>query len=255
MMDKEMGWPIAPGDYEVGDPKNPVAIVFFGAKKVMIPPELYAIKGVCDTENIGIEKMIVNIVSNPNIRYLLLCGGEILGHFTRDCIKSLHKNGVDERGRIIGAKGKIPYLVNIPAKAIERFRDQVELIDLTHNRGALKVVRSSGNVEEFQVDLDELIMTIEDCMKKKPGKYGEPMIIQIGPLQAEGHELGHEVIDFSNKLFLQRVGLRTEKLATKADFVWISPEFAVFLNPVLGNISMTAFGMNFMRRLMEYYRM
>jgi len=254
MIDKEMDWPIAPGDYEIGNPQNPVAIVFFGSKKVMIPPEFYAIKGVCHTENIGIEKLIVNIISNPNIRYLLLCGGEILGHFTRDCIKALHKNGVDEKGRIIGAKGKIPYLVNIPTSAIDRFRDQVELIDLTHNREALKVVSGSGNVEEFPVDLDELIKTIEVCMIKKPEKYGEPMIIQIGPLQADSDVLDRAVMDFSNKLFAQRVGLQTEKLTTKADFIWISPEFTVFLNPVLGDISMIAVGMNFMRRLMEYYR-
>jgi tetrahydromethanopterin S-methyltransferase subunit A len=254
LIDKEMHWPIAPGDYEIGDPQNPVAIVFFGSKKVTIPPEFYAIKGTCCTENIGIEKLIVNIISNPNIRYLLLCGGEILGHFTRDCFKALHKNGVDEKGKIIGAKGKIPYLVNIPRNAIDRFRDQVELIDLTHDREALKVVRGSNNVEEFPVDLNELMKTIEMCMAKKPERYGEPMAIEIGPLQVEGHELGRSAIDFSNKIFAQRVGLRTEKLTIKADMVWISPEFAVVLNPVLGEISMVAVGMNFMRKLMEYYR-
>jgi tetrahydromethanopterin S-methyltransferase subunit A len=253
MIEKEMDWPIAPGDYEVGDPKNPVAIVFFGAIKVKVPPEYYAIKGVCDTENIGIEKMIVNIISNPNIRYLILCGGEILGHFTRDCIKALHKNGIDGKGKIIGARGKIPYLVNIPTEAIDRFRDQLELIDLTHEREALKVVRSSNTIEEFSVDVDELIDAIKVCIAKKTGKYGEPMIIQTGPLQADGRELGRSIIDFSNKIFAQRVGLQVEKLTTKADLAWISPEFAVVLNPVLGDISISPFGMNFMKKLMDYY--
>jgi tetrahydromethanopterin S-methyltransferase subunit A len=254
LIDEETKWPVAPGDYGIGNPQNPVAIVFFGSKNVTIPPELYAIKGRCHTENIGIEKMIVNIVSNPNIRFLLLCGGEILGHFTRDCLKALHKNGVDERGRIVGAKGKIPYLVNIPRDAIERFRAQVDLIDLTHDREALKVVRGSNNVEEFPVDLDELTKTIEMCMAKKRGKCGEAMIIRIEPLQAEGHELGRSAIDISNKIFTQRVGLRTEKFTIRADLVLISPEFATVLNPVLGDISMNTVGMNFMRKLMEYYR-
>jgi tetrahydromethanopterin S-methyltransferase subunit A len=232
-----------------------VAIVFFGSKKVSLQPALFAIKGTCDTENIGIEKMIVNVISNPNIRFLLLCGGEILGHFTRNCLKALHENGVDERGRIIGAKGKIPYLVNIPREAIERFRDQVDLIDLTHGREALKVVHSSNNIEEFTVDMDELIKTIETCMAKKAEKYGEPMIIRIEPLQAKGHELGRSAINISNKIFEQRVGPRAEKLTIKADSIWISSEFATVLNPVLGDISMNIVGMNFMRKLMEYYNM
>jgi len=254
MVDKEMDWPVAPGDYEIGTPKSPVAIVFFGSKNVIIPPKFYAIKGTCCTENFGIEKVIVNIISNPNIRYLLLCGGEILGHFTRDSLKALHKNGVDEKGKIIGAKGKIPYIVNIPTYAIDRFRDQIELIDLTGNREALRFVRGSYKVEEFPVDLDELIKTIEVCMMKKPEKYGEPIVIQVGPLQSDSDVLDREVMAFSQKLFAQRVGLATEKLTTKADFIWISSEFTVFLNPVLGDISMVAIGMNFMRRLMEYYR-
>lgn len=254
MVQKEVRWPIAPGDYRTGDPQNPIAVVFFGSKIPTIPPNLYAIMGRTHTENIGIEKMIVNVVSNPNIRFLLLCGGEILGHFTRDCLKALHNNGVDERGRIIEAKGKIPYLVNIPMEAIERFREQVEIVDLTHGREALKVVKSSNNVEEFPVDTDELIRTIEACMAKNAGKFGEAIIVRTGPLQAEGHELGRSAIEISNKIFAQRVGLRAEKLTIKADYVWISPEFATVLNPVLGDISMNVVGMNFMRKLMEYYR-
>jgi tetrahydromethanopterin S-methyltransferase subunit A len=246
-------WPVAPGDYQIGDQKNPVAIVFIGSKNIVLPPNSYAIKGRCHTENVGIEKMIVNIVSNPNIRFLILCGGEILGHFIRDCLKALHKNGIDERGRIIGAKGKIPYLVNIQREAIERFRAQVELIDLTHDKEALKVVKSSNNVEEFPVDLEELTKTIEMCMAKKREKYGDAMIIRVEPLQAEGHELGKSIIDISNKVFAQRVGLRTEKFTIKSDIVLISSEFATVLNPVLGDISINTVGINFMKKLMEYY--
>lgn len=254
MTSEEKKWPVAPGNYEIGDPMSPVAIVFFGSRDVTLPPKLYAIKGRCHTENIGIEKIVVNVISNPSIRFLLLCGGEILGHFTRDCLKSLHKNGVDERGRIIGARGKIPYLVNIPREAIERFRAQVDLVDLTHEREALKVVQSSNNVEEFPVDLDELTRTIEWCEAEKKGKYGEAMIIRIEPLQAEGYELGRSAIDISNKVFAQRVGLRAEKFTIRADLILISQEFATVLNPVLGDISTNTVGMNFMKKLLEYYR-
>lgn len=32
-----------------------------------------ALAGTLQTENIGIEKIIANVVANPNIRYLILC--------------------------------------------------------------------------------------------------------------------------------------------------------------------------------------
>jgi tetrahydromethanopterin S-methyltransferase subunit A len=41
----------------------------------------------------------------------------------------LHRNGIDEQGRIIGSKGAIPFIQNLPTEAIRRFQRQVELID------------------------------------------------------------------------------------------------------------------------------
>jgi Tetrahydromethanopterin S-methyltransferase, subunit A len=35
-----------------------------------------ALSGMLQTENVGMEKMIYNIVANPNIRYIVLCGRE-----------------------------------------------------------------------------------------------------------------------------------------------------------------------------------
>jgi hypothetical protein len=49
------------------------------------------------------------------------------------------------------------------------------------------------------------------------------------------------------------VGLRTEKFTIKSDIVLISSEFATVLNPVLGDISINTVGINFMKKLMEYY--
>lgn len=33
-----------------------------------------AIAGRCETENIGIEKVILNLLANPRIRWLVICG-------------------------------------------------------------------------------------------------------------------------------------------------------------------------------------
>ncbi len=46
-----------------------------------------SISGPLHTENLGIEKVIANVVSNPNIRFLVVCGAEVQGHITGQSIK------------------------------------------------------------------------------------------------------------------------------------------------------------------------
>lgn len=122
-------WPPIPGDFEVKNPGSCVAICTLG-KKVDVESD-YAIIGTCKTENIGIERMIINIVSNPCIRYLILAGPEVPGHRTGSSVRCLHEKGVDKETRkIIQADGAIPYVENLPIEAIERFRSQVEIIDI-----------------------------------------------------------------------------------------------------------------------------
>ena len=88
-----------------------------------------ALSGTLQTANIGIEKIICNIVANPNIRYLILGGPESEGHRTGDAIKALLKNGVDEKKRILETTGLSAVLYNVPDEFITRFREQVTLVD------------------------------------------------------------------------------------------------------------------------------
>lgn len=89
-----------------------------------------ALSGTVQTPNIGFEKMICNIVANPNIRYLILGGPESVGHQTGAALKALFQNSVDARKRIVGAEAPQAALFNLPEAVIERFRQQVTLIDL-----------------------------------------------------------------------------------------------------------------------------
>jgi hypothetical protein len=86
--------------------------------------------GTLQTENIGLEKVITNIVANPNIRYIILCGRESAGHLTGDAVIALMKNGVDEKRKIIGTDAPHPTLYNIPMESIDRFRKQIILVNL-----------------------------------------------------------------------------------------------------------------------------
>ena len=89
-----------------------------------------ALSGTLQTENIGIEKIVCNVVANPNIRYLVLCGKDVQGHNSGTALRALLENGINEKRTIIGSQAVTPYLFNIPLKAIKRFREQLTLVDL-----------------------------------------------------------------------------------------------------------------------------
>ncbi len=96
-MDPDIGgWPLYPGDYVIGDPASHVAILIVGRGAVDVPPDLFCIKGIMKTENVGLEKVLLNIISNPMVRFLIVCGKEEFGHFPADALLKL---GPQRHGR------------------------------------------------------------------------------------------------------------------------------------------------------------
>jgi tetrahydromethanopterin S-methyltransferase subunit A len=128
-------WPPVRGDYLVGDPNAGVAVATLASPLFVragsnLPQFIgAAIYGQCKTENLGVEKIVANVISNCNIRFLIITGVESKGHLPGNTLLALHRNGIDEQGRIIGSKGAIPFIQNLPPEAIRRFQRQVELID------------------------------------------------------------------------------------------------------------------------------
>jgi tetrahydromethanopterin S-methyltransferase subunit A len=153
-------YPPEEGRYVRGIDSSPVAVVIIlNTRPEDIPVELEALvqagvkggaalSGTVQTENIGIEKIVCNIVSNPNIRYLILGGPESEGHLTGDALKKFIVKGVDGNRHIKGTRAPNPKLLNLPAEYIERFRKQVTLIDL-----------------QFQGDPDLLELTVRACQE------------------------------------------------------------------------------------------
>jgi tetrahydromethanopterin S-methyltransferase subunit A len=119
-------WPPLRGEYSLGDPGSRIAVVTL-ASSLRAPGA--AIWGPCKTENLGVEKVVGNLISNSEIRFLLVCGEESKGHLPGDSIVALHKNGIDPDGRIVGSRGAIPFIENLSPEAIDRFQRQVEVID------------------------------------------------------------------------------------------------------------------------------
>ncbi len=136
------GYPPEDGRYMRGNDYSPVAVVaILNTFDFQIPVYLEnivkytietgaALSGMLQTENIGIEKIIANIIANPHIRYLILCGLESEGHLTGDSLIALMKNGVDNKRRIIGTNAPTAYLYNTPLRYIQKFRRQITLINL-----------------------------------------------------------------------------------------------------------------------------
>ncbi len=133
-----MGWPPLPGSYRVLRYHAPVAVCALNSENLIDPvaaaePEVIAIAGTLQTENLGIERLITNVLANPFIRFLVVCGDDsrkAIGHLSGQSLVALTLNGVNESRRIISAKGKRPVLRNLGPAAIDHFRRTVEVIDL-----------------------------------------------------------------------------------------------------------------------------
>lgn len=148
------GYPPEDGAYLRGNDYSPVAVcVILKWPREETPPDIEhlvrvgiesgaALSGTLQTENIGLEKMLCNLVANPNIRYLILCGPESPGHLVGDAILALSRNGVDENKRIREATALTPFLFNMPPGFVERFRGQITVIDLI-NEGHPEVIRNA----------------------------------------------------------------------------------------------------------------
>lgn len=178
-------YPSEGGSYLRGNDFSPVAVVVLlnaprplpnqpDTKDIKIPPEIEnlvrvavetgaALAGTLQTENIGIEKLISNVVGNPNIRYLVLCGAEVEGHKTGDALKALIKNGINDRRTIIGTKAPTAYLFNLPLEAIKRFREQVTLIDLLG-----------------ETNPEVISKAIWSCYQEKPVQFKDYTLFDLG---------------------------------------------------------------------------
>lgn len=127
-------WPPHPGEFIVGNPEGSVAICTLASHELPVAvisgSAAVAIAGKCDTENIGVEKVVLNILANRNIRWLILCGQESEGHCSGDAFLKLKEHGTDAAMRIQQATSRRPVLKNLTMLDVASFRQQVEIINL-----------------------------------------------------------------------------------------------------------------------------
>jgi len=148
---KKPEWPFVPGTYFVTDPVAPVAVTTLGSVDLAKAVSESAPAGMCivgkvETENIGIEKIIKNILSNSAIRFLVCAGNEPPKHLTGATLIALFENGVDERNKIVGSPGMRPILPNTTRDEVEEFRRRIEPIDMI---GCTDIPRIHAKVAEL----------------------------------------------------------------------------------------------------------
>ncbi|MEW6554727.1 MAG: tetrahydromethanopterin S-methyltransferase subunit A [Actinomycetota bacterium] len=174
-VDPHSDYPPEEGCFIRGNDRSPVVVcVILKWNQDKVPPEIEALvragaesgaalSGTLQTENIGLEKVICNVVANPNIRYFILGGPESDGHLTGDAVKALFANGVDEKMHIIGTESPHPFLYNIPRELIERFRAQLTLVDL-----------------QFQGDPGLIRRAVWSCYQEEPVGFRGQELYDVG---------------------------------------------------------------------------
>jgi tetrahydromethanopterin S-methyltransferase subunit A len=146
-------WPYVPGKYIVVDPRAPVAVTTLGSIALaqavaQSRPQGLCIVGKVETENIGIEKIVKNIIANPAIQFLLCAGQEPPKHLSGATLVALFENGVDSSRRILGSPGVRPVLPNTTIEEVAAFRRQVRVIDMI---GCTDVQRIATKVRELAI--------------------------------------------------------------------------------------------------------
>lgn len=190
---KKGNWPVYRGSFSVINPNGQVAICTLTSDYndfVTVHREAVAIVGKVYTPNLGIEKMIINIISNPNIRYLLLCGKDSSIFKAGQAIQCLFKYGVNADRRIIQAEGHFPVLKNITETQLKVFLQQIELVNCIDEM----------NVEGLQDKIAQLDLKKERFSTSEIAKNVLPMIEEATfiPLKKGGKRIP---LDYDKKGF------------------------------------------------------
>lgn len=194
---KEQIWPPVPGEYFAfcDGSDCPVAVstlasVELAEKLANARPKELCIVGKTETENIGVDKIIKNTITNPAIRFLLLTGKDPEGHHSAQTIFALWKNGIDENMRVIGSRGKRPILRNVSRQEVEAFRKQVQVVDLIGCEDEKKIIEKIKELSHSTCECKKCAEPISDAVQI----LSTPKIIAVEPKKFKLDKAGYFVI-------------------------------------------------------------
>ncbi|MFT4297772.1 MAG: thymidylate synthase [Candidatus Woesearchaeota archaeon] len=127
-------------DVILGNPLSNVTVAFIYTWKFDIPPKQISdllikisnysyIAGYWRTTN-GAKYVFSNLLLNPNVNKLVVCvfDSDDNGHNLVDALRCFWKNGISKDGSIIDSKASNPFFQGIPKQALERLKQQIDLV-------------------------------------------------------------------------------------------------------------------------------
>jgi len=187
----------------LGNPESSLGICTLWSKTEFIakdlPKEKYHLIGNLYTAD-GISYLIKNILANPVITHLIVCGQDFFK--SGEALVNFFKNGVDQDRKILGSSAYLHS--NIPMEAVDLIRKNVEIIDLRGKEGEIPDVlnKFSGKAEKFADPLvlpeeteKQDLLTSETMGFRVEGGLSEvwlkilDLIMKFGEVKESEHEL------------------------------------------------------------------
>lgn len=109
--------------------------------KTIVNSEIFdniSIVGRLLSENKGIDSIIKYVNENKNVKTIIVCGKEVWGHKAGHSLFELHKNGIDNNGRIIGSTSPDPILT-VTKNEVEYFQKKITLVNMINEKNLEKI--------------------------------------------------------------------------------------------------------------------
>ena len=114
-------------------------------------PTGVAIVGRVLTENFGVEKEVTNIVSNPRLRTLILCGMESR-HRVGQTHLAHHANGRDDQGCGLDAGSRQSIIRSLSKEAVGIYRQKLTNVDLRDEETAETILAQAQETAAAGLD-------------------------------------------------------------------------------------------------------
>lgn len=218
--DLSPSWPPLPGDYTLLDKDAPGAVctladeeLYEALRGAMMPR--VALVGLLTTENLGIERLVRNVVASPRISWLLLCGTDSRGHRAGECLAALAENGVDAEMRIVGGPGKRARLVNLSFGEVETFRRGIRVVPRIGLKDVGEISRMAedlGNMPSVERTRTVRAVPVEESVAAQPESPADPAGYFVMDVYADKNIIRLEHYTREHRMTAALVGSRARDL-------------------------------------------
>lgn len=97
------------------------------------------------SENKGIDSLVRYVITSNTVKTIILCGKDVTGHKAGHSLLALHKNGIDDNGRIIGSHSPDPVLT-VTKNEVTIFCSKVKILDMIGETSLEKINQAVDSI-------------------------------------------------------------------------------------------------------------